>query len=124
MLFRSVAAFVSVLIGRMNRIIDWSQALNTIKDDDVAKVHLKTDIPRLKRRAALLNKAILFSTLSAIVTSVLVIVSFVTAYFNFRHEYGVALLFVLALAFFTVSLVDLAREIFMARHEYDHFSSS
>jgi hypothetical protein len=123
-LLGAVAAFVSVLISRMNRIIDRSQALDAIKDGDTAKAQLKSDIPRLKRRAVLLNKAIFFSTLSAIVTSLLVIVAFLTAYVNIRHEYGVAILFVLALAFFTVSLVNLARESRIALHEYDHFSTS
>jgi Protein of unknown function (DUF2721) len=60
-LLGAVAAFTSVLISRMNRIIDRSQALNAIGDDDASKAHLKSDIPRLKRRAALLNSAILFS---------------------------------------------------------------
>jgi len=123
-LLGAVAAFISVLISRMNRIIDRSQALNAIGDDSSGKVQLKSDIPRLKRRAALLNKSILFATISAIITSILVIVAFVTAYLNVRHEYGVALLFVLALGFFTASLVNLARETLIALHEYDHFSSS
>jgi high-affinity K+ transport system ATPase subunit B len=108
----------------MNRIIDRSQALNAIGDDRPDKAQLKSDIPRLKRRAALLNKSIFFSTISAIITSILVIVAFVTADLNVRHEYGVAILFVLALCFFTASLVNLARETLIALHEYDHFSSS
>ena len=121
-LLGAVAAFVSVLISRMNRIIDRSQALNAIADDDKIKATLKS--PRLKTRAALLNKAILYSTISAIVTSVLVIVAFVSAYLNIAHEYGVGALFVVALAFFTASLENLARETRIALHEYDHFSSS
>jgi hypothetical protein len=108
----------------MNRIIDRSQALHAIDNNDSARAPLKSDIPRLKRRAALLNKAIYFSTLSAVVTCLLVIVAFATAYFNFRHEYGVALLFVLALFSFLLSLVNLARENRIALHEYDHFSTS
>ena len=123
-LLGAVAAFISVLIARMNRIIDRSQSLNAIGDGDHAKAQLKSDIPRLKRRAALLNKAILFSTISAIVTSLLVIVAFVSAYLNLRHEYGVAALFVLALIFFTASLVNLARDTAVALSEYDHFSGS
>jgi Protein of unknown function (DUF2721) len=123
-LLGAVAAFVSVLISRMNRIIDRSQALNAIADDDKVKAPLKSDVPRLNARAALLNKAILYSTISAIITSVLVIVAFVSAYFNIAHEYGVALLFIIALGFFTASLVNLARETRIALHEYDHFSSS
>jgi Protein of unknown function (DUF2721) len=120
-LLGAVAAFISVLISRMNRIIDRSQALNAISDDDASRAHLKTDIPRLRRRATLLNKAILFSTISAIVTSLLVIVAFVSAFYNVQHEYGVALLFVISLGFFTISLVDLAREARIALHEFDHY---
>src|SRR5258705_9766594 len=70
-LLGAVAAFTSVLIARMNRIIDRSQALHAIGDDEASRAHLKADIPPLKRRAVLLNKAILFSTISAIITSVL-----------------------------------------------------
>jgi Protein of unknown function (DUF2721) len=39
-LLGAVAAFVSVLISRMNRIIDRSQALNAIADDDKLKASL------------------------------------------------------------------------------------
>ena len=123
-LLGAVAAFISVLISRMNRIIDRSQALNAIGDDNPSKAQLKSDIPRLKRRAGLLNKSILFATISAIITSILVIVAFVTAYFDVPHEYGVGLFFILALGFFSASLVNLARETLIALHDYDHFSSS
>ena len=121
-LLGAVAAFTSMLISRMNRIIDRSQALNAIRDDDASKAHLKLDIPRLKRRAGLLNSAILFSIVSAIITSLLVIVAFVCAFYNMRHEYAVAVLFVVALGFFTVSLVYLAREARIALNELDHYS--
>ena len=120
-LLGAVAAFTSVVIGRMNRIIDRSQVLNAIGGDEADRAHLKADIPRLKRRAVLLNKSILFATISAITTSVLVIVAFVSAYLNVPHEYGVGVLFILALAFFTASLVNLALETRIALHEMDHY---
>ena len=123
-LLGAVAAFISVLIARMNRIVDRSQALNAISDDNPDKAQLKADIPRLKRRVALLNRSILFAIISAMITSILVIVAFVAAYLNFPHEYGVGILFILALGFFTAALVNLARETLIAVHDYDHFSSS
>src|SRR5262245_8174198 len=43
-LLGAVAAFTSVLIARMNRIIDRSQALNAIGDDEIA-----TYIPHSRR---------------------------------------------------------------------------
>ena len=121
-LLGAVAAFISVLIARMNRIVDRSQAL--IAEDNPGKAELKADIPRLKRRAALLNKSILFAIISAIITSILVIVAFITAYLTFPHEYGVGLFFIAALGFFTAALVNLGRETLIALHDYDHFSSS
>jgi magnesium-transporting ATPase (P-type) len=119
-LLGAVAAFTSVLMARMNRVLDRSQVLNTIADDDPSKAYLKADIPRLRRRAALLNRAIFLSTMCAIVTALLIVVAFATAFFQVRHEYGVALLFVVALAFFIASLANLARETRVALHEFDH----
>jgi hypothetical protein len=120
-LLGAVAAFTSVLIARMNRIIERAQILNAIGDDDSERGHLKSDIPRLKRRAMMLNKAIFFSTISAITTSLLVIVAFVAAYLKLAHEYGVAVLFVLALAFFIAALVNLAGETRIALREMDFY---
>ena len=119
-LLGAVAAFVSVLIGRLNRVIDRSQTLHAIHEDDAARAHLKTDIPRLVRRAQLLNRAILLCTMSAIATSLLVIVSFATAMFHAQHEYGVAILFTVGLMFFTASLINFALEVRIALNELDH----
>src|SRR5215831_18967256 len=85
-LLGAVAGIVAVLIGRMNRVIDRSQAINAIGDDESGRLPLKADIPRLKRRAELLNRSILLCTVSAIVTAVLVIVAFATSMFNAQHE--------------------------------------
>jgi len=123
-LLGAVAAFVSVLIGRMNRTIDRLEALSAVSDDDTSKGHLRTDIPHLKRRAVLLNRAIVFSTISAIVTSLLVIVAFIAAFFQLQHEYGVAVLFIIALSFFTLSLVDLAREARISLHDVSRVTAS
>ena len=120
-LLGAVAGFVAVVISRQNRIIDRSQILHAIDDDEGKRAHLKADIPRLLRRAGLLNKAILLCTISAILTSLLVIVAFAAAMFNAQHEYGVAILFMLALGFFTASLMCLALEVRIALTDLDHF---
>ncbi|HMM90784.1 DUF2721 domain-containing protein [Bradyrhizobium sp.] len=118
-LLGAVAAFISVLISRMNRVIDRSQFLHRIPDADELS-YLKADISRLKLRASLLNRAVLHATIAAIVTALLVIVAFVSAMLHFAHEYGVALLFIVALTFFLLSLLDLARETRIGLHEFDH----
>lgn len=120
-LLGALAAFIAVLIGRLNRIIDRTIVLNSISADDRVKARLKSDIPRLMRRAAMLNRAIFWSVVGSIVIAVLVIVAFASAFFRMEHERGVALLFVIALGAFIVSLVEFAREVRIALSEYDHY---
>ena len=49
-LLGALAAFIAVLISRLNRIIDRTIVLNAISEDN-AKCRLKADLPRLLRRA-------------------------------------------------------------------------
>ena len=119
-LLGAVAAFTSVLFSRMNRVIDRSQYLFAIPDADRERSYLKKDIPRLKRRAELLNRAVFYATICAIITSLLIIVAFVSAILGLAHEYGVAILFIAAVAFFLMSLIELARETHIGLHDLDH----
>jgi hypothetical protein len=116
----ALAAFISVLSLRMNRVVDRSQALNAI-GDDAGRAHLKADLPRLKQRAALLNNAILFASLSAIVATLLIVVAFVIAFFGIEHERGIAVLFILTLGLFAASLINFIRETRIALHEADYY---
>jgi Protein of unknown function (DUF2721) len=119
-LLGALAAFVSVLTLRMNRVVDRSQMLNSIDDADQARAHLKGDLPRMRHRAILLNNATFFATLSAISATLLVMVAFVSAFFGIQHERGIAVLFVITLGFFAAALVDFARETRIALHEFDY----
>jgi Protein of unknown function (DUF2721) len=118
-LLGAVAAFISVLISRINRVIDRAQFLHGIGEGDGTRSYLKADIPRLRRRAALLNRSLFCSVVAAILTSLIIVVAFISALMNVAHEYGVAVLFIGALLLFCMSLVDLARETRIALHEND-----
>ena len=120
-LIGAVAGFVAVLMGLMNAIIERIRAVNGIADNDEARAHLKSDLPRLKRRAKLINDAIYFAVGSALCTTVLVILAFVTAFFGFRHELGAAVMFIVALGLLGASLLTLAREVRIALNEFDHY---
>lgn len=120
-LIGAVAGFVAVLMGRMNGIIDRIRTVNGIAADDEARAHLKSDLPRLKRRAKLINDAIYFAVGSALCTTGLVILAFLTAFLGFRHEAGAAVMFILALGLLGASLVTLAREVRIALNEFDHY---
>jgi hypothetical protein len=71
-------------------------------------------------RATLLNRSIFYSTVSAIITASLIIVAFASARLRMAHEYGVAILFYVALVLFILSLVNLARGTRIALHDFDH----
>jgi cytochrome c biogenesis protein CcdA len=119
-LLGALAAFISVLTLRMNRVVDRSQILNAVDDSDTARARLKADLPRMKQRAILLNNATFFATLSAIFATILVMVAFVTAFFDIQHERGIAVLFVITLGFFAAALINFARETRIALHEFDY----
>jgi hypothetical protein len=121
-LLGAIAAFIAILISRLNRITDRTIVLNAISDADTTRHRLKADLPRMMRRTAMLNRAIFWAVISSITVTVLVIVAFVSAFFAVQHERGVAILFVASLAAFTVSLVDFAREVRIALSELDHYA--
>jgi len=115
------AAFIALLITRLNRIVDRTIALNAIADDDAVKSRLKADLPRLLRRAAMINRAIFWAVIASITITLLVIVAFTSAFLHIQHERGVAFLFIVSLGAFTVALVDFAREVRIALSEFDHY---
>src|SRR3974390_2222082 len=71
----AVAGFLSVLISRMERIVDRIRAIRAAPADAAA-----AEVPELlSRRVALLNRAIYLAVLSALCTAALLIVAFVCA---------------------------------------------
>ncbi len=76
----ALASFISLIIGRMNGIIERSRMIGAIPDTDTHRRHLKEDLPRLRRRSYLLHRAIHFAVGSAIVTTLLICLAFATAY--------------------------------------------
>jgi hypothetical protein len=121
-LLGALAAFIAVLISRLNRIIDRTIVLNAIAENDAAKCRLKADMPRLLRRAAMVNRAIFWAVIGSITITLMVIVAFVSAFFQIQHERGVAVLFMVSLGAFTMSLIDFAREVRIALSEFDHYA--
>lgn len=117
----AVAAFIAVLLSRMTVVIERIRHLNEIAADDTARARLKSDVPRLRQRATLLNNAIHLALLSGICTSLLLVVGFVSAFFRLRHEYGAGFLFAVAVGLLGGSLFTFAREVRMGLGEADHY---
>ena len=117
----AVAAFIAVLLSRMTVVLDRIRSLNEIADDDAVRAHLKSDIPRLRQRAKLLNSAVYFALSSGICTSLLLVVGFASAFFRLRHEYGAGILFTLAIGLLAGSLFRFAQEVRIGLSESDHY---
>ncbi|MEA2726231.1 MAG: hypothetical protein QOF70_706 [Acetobacteraceae bacterium] len=113
-LLGAVAAFISVLIGRLNRIVDRGLALAVIEGNDPPMGQLKASIPSLRRRAKLLSRALECAVIAAIFITLLVIAAFASAAVGLNQVYGAAVLFVLALGFFAASLICLLFEVRIA----------
>jgi hypothetical protein len=101
-----VAAFLSVLISRLERVVDRVRALRA--PGSTAPEEL---MALNSRRMILLNRAIYFAVLSGLCTAALLIVAFACALFGINHRTGVALMFMVALILLMLALIDLTREV-------------
>lgn len=117
-LLGALSGFIAILITRLNRIIDHP---SSSADNNAVDGRLKDDKARFKARAVLINRAIMWAVASSIATALLLIVAFFIAFFNFPHEYGVGILFVIALGAFAAALINLAREVHLAVMDFEHF---
>jgi hypothetical protein len=105
----AVAAFLSILIQRMERLSDRIRALRA--DDSSGADPKEALLQTLERRVMLLGRAIYFGVLSALVTSALLIAAFASALLGIGHGTIVAIMFVVALGLLMTCLVNLAMEI-------------
>lgn len=117
-LLAAEAQLLSVLVSRLDRIVDRSQLLDAFENED-ARAQLRNELPILQNRAKLIHTSIYWGVASCVVTSMLVIVSFVGAFLHVRHEYGSGAMFTVAMALFTAALIAFAREVRLAHSEID-----
>jgi hypothetical protein len=117
-LLAAEAQLLSVLISRLDRLVDRSRDLAELDDAD-AMAQRKRELPILLRRAVLVHRSIYWGVASCVVTSLLVIIAFAAAFFRMRHEYGAGLLFVLAMGLFTAALIAFAEDVRLGYAEID-----
>jgi hypothetical protein len=107
----AVASFISVLVTRLNRVIDRCRILG-LGDQTLGRLEGgELELSHLNARANLINRAIYCAVGSAFATLLLMILAFVAAFLDFPHERGVGVLFVVALILFCASLIYFGREI-------------
>ena len=117
----AVAAFVSLMSSRLSAVIERVRTLNAITDEDQARVHLKVDLERLRRRARLLNSGILAALRGGVCATLLLAIMFITGFLGITHAYGAGLLFIIATAFLGFALIRFAQEARISLAEHDEY---
>lgn len=115
-LLSGVGIVLTVLTNRLARVVDRARALenkgSTASDSDLPEMHLALQV--LSRRARLLNIAITFMTVCALLVACVIIALFVASFYDVDlARYG-ALLFIVAMICFVGSLLTFLREVFLA----------
>lgn len=121
-LLGAVVGLISVLISRLERILDRSRMLSSLQGEGPVVHELKADLPRLERRAHLINSAMRLAISSGVSTILLMVLAFMFAFVGSAHERGVAVLFIVAVGLFGASLVQFLREINVALRRSDHIA--
>jgi len=117
----AVSGFISVLVTRLNRVIDRCRELGAANRGDRPQGPAPGDLSTLNARAALINRALLWAIGSALTTVILMVLAFADAFFHFPHETGVAVLFIVALILFGAALVSFAMEIALVIRDPNNF---
>ena len=117
----AVAGFVSILVGRLTSVIERIRQLNDIADNEDSRAHLKSDLPRLRRRADLLNNAARLALASGVCTALLLAVGFGSALLSLQHVYGAAGLFFVAVILLGAALFRFGQEVGIGLNEADHY---
>ena len=118
----AVTGLISMLYSRVNVVVERIRAIKAIPDEDVSRLPLRGDLPRLLRRINLLRRAVGLAILSGISTTLLIIFAFAAALIQYQHIWGSAILFIVSLAFFCAALVALALEGKISHAEFDLFT--
>lgn len=112
----AVASYVSILVSRTNQLLERIRNVSALD----GREDLKKDLPRLRRRAGLLHRAILLSIGSGAAAALLIIVAFSAALLETHHVWFAAALFIVSMVLLLCSLLAFAMEVRIGLTENDH----
>ena len=115
-LLLGIGSMLSVMTNRLARVVDRARSAEA-RFQDLAPEEVgyhNEQLSTLSIRAKLINRAITFSTFTALLICAVVAVMFLSAFLQFDASLTVAILFVMAMGSFFSGLVFFLREIFIA----------
>jgi hypothetical protein len=115
-LLLGIGTMLSVMTNRLARIVDRARGaearLDSTAPDVVADLHGELAI--LSRRSRLINRAITFCTITALLICAVIATLFVGAFLEHDLSTIVAILFITAVSFLFIGFLYFLREIFIA----------
>lgn len=115
-LLTAIGAMLGVMTNRLGRVIDRARLLEgrleNASGEDAAGLHSHLII--LSRRAKLINLAITFCTMTALLVCSVIAVLFFGSFVRFDISAPVAILFILAMILLVMGLLWFLREVFLA----------
>jgi len=115
-LLTAIGAMLGVMTNRLGRVIDRARLLEgrleNTSGEDAAALHSHLII--LSRRAKLINLAITFCTMTALLVCSVIAVLFFGSFVHFDISAPVAILFILAMILLVMGLLWFLREVFLA----------
>lgn len=113
-LISGVGLLVLSMTNRLGRIVDRSRALwresQHVEEGD-QRTNLLAQLRLLRRRAAMVRRAVAFAVLSIFLAAVLIVILFLAALFRLEMAWLISVVFVLSLAALIASLGAFLREI-------------
>lgn len=117
-LLAGIGAFMNVIAGRLNRVVDRSRVLEQLHAGSTGSEHDRQvwELRLLDRRISLASNAIFLCVASAITVCVVVTLLFVAELANLQYGTSVSILFVLSMALLAIGLVLFLIETRIAVH--------
>jgi membrane protein YdbS with pleckstrin-like domain len=115
-LLMGIGAILSVLTGRLGRIVDRFRVLTEKHDLNIPKVSLELHV--LSRRAAWVHWAITLCTISALLVSAVIGTLFVGYQLNLDPSRLVSSMFILTMICLIFGLTCFLREIYLSIHAF------
>lgn len=119
-LLAAVAGLLNVFTGRLARIIDKVEKLDTLIDNKKTKEEKEKSSEKSKERRLFLikrmeniNYAILFCTTTGLLVALVIVTMFLSSILEFNGSIFIAILFILAMLSFISSLILFLKEIFV-----------
>jgi len=115
-LISGVATLLSVLANRLGRIVDRARQLESKLDaaDQTARRQALEELMRLSRRARLVNLAITFGTVCALLICIMIVMLFTGTFTTVNLSRLVAVLFIAAMLSLFLALMAFLREVITA----------